>query len=189
MTETTTGLDTAQTRASALIDELDLESIVYKLMHPEPGETAMTLAEADQLTGLYRCFLKLCAWYPDEAIVPSKRIDEVWHLHLLDTAKWADDSVRVFGSVVHHFPYFGLRGPRDEADLRRSYERTRCLFRRHFGTDPAGSGGPSCSTSCSAGGNQCSAGGCHQASLNQDRPRPDRTATAAGAGDLLASQG
>ena len=33
------------------IDALDLEPIVYKLIHPEPGETALSLPEADRDVG------------------------------------------------------------------------------------------------------------------------------------------
>jgi len=142
------------------IDGLDLEPIAYKLMHPEPGETAMPLADADQLIAAYRCFLKLCAWYPDESIVPSKMIDEVWHAHILDTAKYAADSDTVFGHFVHHFPYFGLRGPDDEAALRASFGRTRELFGLHFGIDPG--------TELVAG--RCSGTGNHCDELECDRP-------------------
>jgi hypothetical protein len=165
MTITSEQLTTVQAQAAQRIDGLDLEPIACKLMHPEPGPAVMTLAGADQLIAVYRCFLKLCAWYPAESIVPSKAIDEVWHAHILDTAKYDQDSRAVFGFFLHHFPYFGLRGADDQTTWQAAYARTRDLYRQHFGTGlSSGQAAPSCSTSCQAGtggGTQCSSSGCH----------------------------
>lgn len=180
-------VEAMQAAVAARIDGLDLEPVAYKLMHPEPGETAMTLADADQLIAAYRCFLKLCAWYPEESIVPSKMIDEVWHTHILDTAKYAADSDTAFGHFVHHFPYFGLRGTDDETTWQAAYGRTRELFRRHFGIElPAGRA----ARGCHVGGSTCKDGNgaiCNfqatcdktMSALDQPRPRPDRSAAVA----------
>jgi hypothetical protein len=97
------------------IDALDLEPIAFKLMHPEPRQTVMTLAEADQLIALYRAYLKLCAWYPEDDIVPSKEIDQVWHAHILDTGKYAADcGVRVLPAPL---PLLRLARPRRHGGL------------------------------------------------------------------------
>jgi hypothetical protein len=160
-----------QAYAGAMIDALDLEPVVYRLMHPYPGQTAMSLAEADQIIAEYRGFLKLCAWYPGESIVPSKTIDSAWHEHILDTAKYTADCMTVFGHVANHFPYFGQRGAQDEARWHAAYERTRELFRLHFGIALSGS----------AAAGECVDGSCEHtidAARNKSRPRPDRTAAA-----------
>lgn len=146
-TTTITELSEAQRQAAERIDALDLEPIAFKLMHPEPGQATMTLAEADQLTAAYRCFLKLCAWYPGQPIVPSRTIDQVWHAHILDTSKYRADTEQAFGYFLGHFPYFGLRGADDEAAMRAAYDRTRDLFAAHFGIVPDGGAGD-----CSDGG-------------------------------------
>lgn len=188
-----TTLTPAQAHTGGLIDALDLEPIAYKLMHPEPGQTVMTLAEADQLVTGYRCFLKLCAWHPEESIVPSKAIDEVWHAHILDTAKYAADCETVFGRFAHHFPYFGLRGGIDEATWRAAFGRTRELFRQHFGTDVPGR--DAAGASCHVDGSSCTdeennsvcvfddSVECDRttgaAALDRQRPRPDRAAAPA----------
>ncbi|MEO3853527.1 hypothetical protein [Acrocarpospora sp. B8E8] len=163
-----------QAELAARVDALDLEPIAYKLMHPEPGRVGVTLAQADQLIGAYRLFLKLCGWYPRESIVPSTAVDEAWHTHILDTAKYAQDCEEVFGYFLHHFPYLGLRGADDEALSRASSARSGELFRLHFGTDegvglmPVG-GGP-----CDEGnGTQCT-DHCRNAHSLAARPRPDR---------------
>lgn len=182
----TTSMTAKQARAADLIDALDLEPVVVKLIHPEHDQTVMTLAQADQLIAAYRCFLKLCAWYPDENIVPSKLIDDVWHTHILDTGKYAADSTSVFGYFLHHFPYFGLRGADDVNAWQRSYERTRDLFRQHFGVElAAGQASGAChngGSSCNNNGTLCSNNSCDKRALDtlsEQRPRPDRTTATA----------
>lgn len=186
----TTTLTEDQARTGALADALDLEPITYKLMHPHPGETAMTLADADLMTAAYRGFLKLCAWYPDEPIVPSRTIDEAWHAHILDTAKYAADCDVLFGRIAHHFPYFGLRGADDEARWHAAYDRTRDLFRLHFGITLAGD---RAGAACHVNGASCKASNgaicvfdesvtCEKTMEgtppDQARPRPGRAAAA-----------
>lgn len=117
------------------IDELDLEPIAFKLVHPEPGETGMPVEEADQLIVKYRRFLKLCAMYPEQGIVPSKEIDPVWHAHILDTAKYAADCDAIFGFMLHHFPYLGSRSEADLELLHKKGAETRALYKQHFGED------------------------------------------------------
>jgi hypothetical protein len=175
---------TADTTGIAFrVDEIDLEPIVYKLMHPHPGEEVLTLAEADQRVRAYRCFLKLCAWYPEESIAPSGDIDEVWHMHILDTAKYPADCDDVFGFYLHHFPYLGLRGEADVIAWRAAYVRTRALFRQHFGIElPNGQAAQTChkgGSSCADERSLCSNEECEKASHNNpgsQRPRPDRSA-------------
>jgi hypothetical protein len=171
----TIDLTPIQVQMGERIDGLDLEPVVFKLTHPEPGGTGMTLVEADQLIAAYRGFLKLCAWYPDLSFVPSKAVDQVWHAHILDTAKYADDTRAVFGRVLDHFPYLGMRGADDEAAWQDAFARTRDMFQRHFGCGlPGGQAMQSCSSSCQIGkcaGTQCSQSGCHSGV----RPRPDRS--------------
>jgi hypothetical protein len=195
-----------QEEAAKRIDGLDLEPIAYKLIHPEPGETGMTLAAADQAVAAYRCFLKLSAWYPEESVVPSRAIDEVWHTHILDTAKYAEDSETVFGYFLHHFPYFGMRGDADEEALHAAYARTCGLLQEHFGAGPldaaagasdcdhrfgnAGGSGGKGSVPPPAGADLASGRFCTECSTEgegkcisctrapRSRPRPDRGAAA-----------
>ena len=153
-------------------DELDLEPIVYKLTHPDTGEQALSLAEADQAVALYRCFLKLCLLCPGAAIVPTRQLDHVWHTHMLDTAKYRADCDQLFGRFLDHFPYAGLRGEADRRVWRDDFAATRRLFREHFGVDigiePAAS-------ACRAhvDGADCCIG-CIKPPTCDTRPRPDR---------------
>lgn len=47
-------------------------------------------------------------------IVPNRLVDEFWHLHIMDTQKYQEDCQNLFGSYLHHLPYFGFL---DEDDI------------------------------------------------------------------------
>lgn len=129
------GVEVSSSQRLRRVDELDLEPIAYKLMHPDFGARRVSLAAVEHDIALYRCFLKICVLHPEASIVPSKAIDEVWHAHLLDTAKYRADCDLVFGHFMDHFPYAGLRGAADRAAWREDFARTRLLFKQHFGVE------------------------------------------------------
>ncbi|MDY6940266.1 MAG: hypothetical protein SWY16_21745 [Cyanobacteriota bacterium] len=110
---------------------LDLGPIAYKLMHPEDGR-GWTQIEATSALVQYMRFLLLVFLYPDCTLVPTPEIDRVWHCHILDTAKYAEDTQMLFGRFLHHFPYMGARGEVDLEQLSQSFEQTQKLFERHF---------------------------------------------------------
>ena len=126
-----------QVRAAAAVDALDLEPVAFGLMHPYPGLTVMSAAEADQLTTAYRRWLKLCAWYPAEPLVPTLPIGDAWLAHLTDTAKYALDCQRAFGAFAHCRPRYGSDTRQDDA-WHHACQQTLRLFRRHFGVDMPG---------------------------------------------------
>ena len=90
----------------------------------------------DEVEDLYCRFLALNMVYWDRKICPTGPIDEFWHAHILDTEAYERDCRDLFGEYLHHFPYFGMRGPDDRADLEEAFEKSRALFTRHFGIDP-----------------------------------------------------
>lgn len=155
------------------IDALDLEPIVYKLIHTEPEGESLSLAEADAGVTLYRCFLKLCVLYPGAAIVPTRQIDQVWHAHLLDTARYRADCDHALGAFLDHFPYAGLRGEADRLAWGEDFARTRRLFRERFGIDMGTS--PAASVCSNHGDGSDCAVGCVKPP--RSRPRPDRDAS------------
>lgn len=150
------------------VDVLDLEPIVYKLTHPEPGEPCLTLAQADADVALYRCFLKLCLLYPDLTVVPTRSIDHVWHTHMLDTSKYRADCDHVFGRFLDHFPYAGLRGEDDQRVWLAAFAQTRHLFRQHFGVELGELAASVCRIHDD--GSDC----CTEPAQSSARPRPQR---------------
>jgi hypothetical protein len=133
------------------IQALDLGPIKFKLMDAQEGE-GWTREFVERMELEYKRFLTLLAKYPDEPIAPGKEVDRFWHAHILDTQKYMEDCERVFGSYLHHFPYFGLRGADDATALEAAGRRTRELYAAEFA--PRASETPS--AFCSAAAAFCS---------------------------------
>lgn len=116
---------------------LDLDPIKLKLMDKEEGE-GWTRAQADHYELEYKRFLALLAKFPDEVVAPSKQVDKFWHGHILDTMKYAEDCQDIFGYFLHHFPYFGMRGEQDAANLHDAAQNMKRLYTREFGAADTG---------------------------------------------------
>jgi len=123
--------------AEAKLQDLNLSMLRMKLSDPVEGK-GWSLEQLDLAEQEYRRFLVLNLLFPDESIVPSKMVDEVWHAHVLDTQAYASDTVRIFGSFFHHFPYFGMRGDADLIEFSAAARRTKELYQQIFGNPPAG---------------------------------------------------
>src|SRR6266704_2873858 len=118
----------------AAIEALDLDPIKLKLMDPEEGQ-GWSREYAERMELAYKRFLTLLATHPEETLAAGKDVDKFWHGHILDTLKYAEDCDKVFGCFLHHFPYFGMRGAEDAANLAKAGETTRRLYQREFGQD------------------------------------------------------
>jgi hypothetical protein len=117
------------------LEQLDLEPIAFQLMHS--GEAEWTHQRTMQAIAQYKQFLYLIYLYPNHSLVPTQDIDRVWHHHILDTMKYAQDCQLLFGRFIHHFPYFGQRGESDRQALQIAFKQTQALFQEHFGVDAA----------------------------------------------------
>ena len=124
-------VENASTLVLFKLNSLDWEPIAYKLMYPESGK-GWTKEQAARAIARYIMFLSLKYLHPHAKIVPTQEIDRVWHTHILDTCKYAEDCDKVFGYFLHHFPYFGLRGEEDQQNLQGSFAQTQSLFQEHF---------------------------------------------------------
>jgi hypothetical protein len=136
-------IDNELAEALQRVGELDFTMLKLKLVE-EKGWTAEL---CDEVEDLYRKFLALNMRYPERKICPSGPIDEFWHAHILDTHAYVADCQRLFGRLLHHFPYFGMRGPQDRAALGQAFSESIALFVVHFGIDPTA--GDSRARSCS----------------------------------------
>lgn len=126
------------------VAQLDFSMLKQKFVE-ERGWTGEMCDEAEDL---YCKFLALNIRYPNRKICPTGPIDEFWHAHILDTRAYADDCQRLFGHMLHHYPYFGMRGPQDRQDLELSFADSVELFIRSFGIDPTA--GDVCPRGCRA---------------------------------------
>lgn len=116
----------------ARLSEIDFGPIAFKLIHAD-DQDAWSLERATRAIELYRRFLFLNYLYPDQTIVPSREIDQVWHTHILDTAKYREDCDTLFGRFMDHWPYLGVRDEADRQALNNAFDDTQQLFEKHFG--------------------------------------------------------
>lgn len=108
---------------------VDFGPIAFQLMH---SDELLTLAQATQAIEQYRRFLFLHHRYPDHPLIPSQEIDRVWHIHILDTAKYREDCQFLFGRFIDHFPYFGVGDAAQQQAFKAAYLATQALYEQCF---------------------------------------------------------
>lgn len=118
------------------VTRIDLSAVKKKLTDGEHG-SGWSEERAEEAERLYRYFLALQCVYAscEPPVVPPKSADDFWHQHILDTRKYEADCLFLFGRFLHHFPYFGMRGPDDARALDEAGQWTFSLLRRHFGKE------------------------------------------------------
>ena len=139
----TNRLNKAHEQVIAKINALDLAPIKFKLMDTEEGH-GWSREYADRIETEYKRFLTLLVKHPEASIAPSKEVDKFWHGHILDTMKYAEDCKNVFDYFLHHFPYFGMRGSEDAANLAAAADTMKRLYRQEFGDQDAATASSYC---------------------------------------------
>jgi len=136
------------------IETIDLTMVKLKLMDTEEGHGWSTdyVSHVERRYRRYLCMVQLS---PFGDAVPTRDIDQFWHQHILDTRAYAGDCQRVFGSFLHHFPYFGMRGEEDAENLQDSFEQTKILYAKLFGADYCEEASGSDPTTCHKGPGNC----------------------------------
>lgn len=137
--------DTQITKAIELINQLDFTDQNATLISYHGWDKEKVLATE----AIYKEWLVLHKIYNQEIVIaPNKQLDEYWHFHILDTRKYMKDCDHVFGSYLHHYPYFGLSDAESKNDLETAFQLSRDLFIKHFGHDLIGASNKCSSTSC-----------------------------------------
>lgn len=152
-------LTPGQLEKKSLIERLDLEPVKFKLMK----DHGWSLSQADDTERLYKGYLLLYIVLPGVMHVPTKAIDEMWHVHILDTKKYMKDCLHVFGAYLHHYPYLGQE---EENNAQDQFLQTQKNYREVLGFDILGR---QYLTDCGGG---C-AGGCSSSSCSSPTPDPD----------------
>lgn len=116
------------------LQSLDLGPIAYKLIYSTEG-TRLNKTEAAKAINHYLMFLVLVYLYPNLHLVPSQEVDRVWHNHIADTVKYAQDTQMLFGRFIHHFPYSGHCGKIDRRNQKLAFMETKRLLKKHFRLD------------------------------------------------------
>lgn len=128
----------------AAIEALDLTLIKFKACRNEDGY-GWSAGYADSMEVAYKRYLMLHARHPDLTLAPEQDVDRFWHMHILDTRKYAADCEATFGYFLHHFPYLGLRGEEDAKALQAAYLEMQRLSAEEFGEPAAKSAAAWCS--------------------------------------------
>lgn len=122
-------------RETCDVNDLDLGAVVAHLLDsggPQPGRSP---EQANIDVGQYRCFLVLACLCPREPLVPSPRIDRVWHAHMLDTRAYLADCRRALGGILCHRAVAGPDEGDGGTDPWASFEHTRDLAAERLGVD------------------------------------------------------
>jgi len=117
--------------AMAIVNSLDFELQIKKMVE----YNGLDKEYVDECMKQYKNFLAMLIAYKDSNIefVPNSMIDEAWHQHILDTRKYAEDCMLMFGEFKHHYPYFGLRGEDDVKVWKEVSKLTEKVYKHHFG--------------------------------------------------------
>src|ERR1700722_2582348 len=96
---------------SMIPEELELNSVRDALIE----KRGLSLERAEAARAEYVRFLTLLQRKPGFMLIPwpneegQDDLDQFWHQHILDTAKYAADCNALFGRMIHHDPHV-LRG-------------------------------------------------------------------------------
>lgn len=117
-------------QAQQMINALDFSLILDKMIKHNGWLESDALETCQQ----YKNYLFLIKKYGKESrFPPSDDIDEFWHSHILDTKKYIEDCNKIFGSYLHHYPYFGIDGQTNDADLSSSFAALQKVYAQEFG--------------------------------------------------------
>lgn len=114
------GIDIKELKIKLMKAELSVSLIDLSLIKIKMVETLGWNSDVvDVMEDRYRKFLSVQSAVRMSGIsleiVPDRMIDEIWHMHILDTRKYIADCIALFGEILHHDPYFGMMGEADRA--------------------------------------------------------------------------
>jgi hypothetical protein len=86
------------------------------------------LQTVDTIEMEYRCFLQCVRDFPEEVIVPRMDVDLYWHCHILSLGMYLEQTTRLFGHPLLHWPYSGVMGEADAARQAARFEHSRPIL-------------------------------------------------------------
>jgi hypothetical protein len=107
---------------------IDLSWIVVKFVRDYGYEAS----DAFRAVDLYRHVLELAIEHPGQALLPPTGADRAWRAHILNTQRYREDCLSVFGDFMHHDP-----DDFEQEAFRTSWEFTRMRLSARFGVDLA----------------------------------------------------
>lgn len=95
-------------QALELADTWNFQLAVEKIVEVKGG--TWDLARAEGAVRNYKRYMAVTKALGGMQLVPNGDIDEIWHMHILDTRAYMRDCQQLFGEYLHHYPYFGMLG-------------------------------------------------------------------------------
>ena len=87
--------------AKAYLESIDFSPIIERIKKEKKWHSKKIVKAVEE----YKKFLLLQKKYDGkQMLVPSLRIDEIWHAHILFTKQYHEDCQKLFGKYMHHQP-------------------------------------------------------------------------------------
>lgn len=119
--------------ALTLTDAWDFELAIKKIVEIKDG--AWDLTRAILAVKNYKRYMAVTKALGGVQLVPNGDIDEIWHMHILDTRAYMKDCQELFGEYLHHFPYFGMLGEENEQQWLTVQSQSASLWQNLFGEE------------------------------------------------------
>jgi hypothetical protein len=117
--------------ALKVTSEWNFDLAVEKLTENNSGKWSAERAERAVLN--YKRYMALTKALGGLQLVPNADIDEIWHMHILDTRAYMADCDDLFGSYLHHYPYFGMLGEENKEQWIQVQNESELLWQQLFG--------------------------------------------------------
>lgn len=118
------------TEALAITEKWNFELAARKLIDSNPARWDSLRAEKAILD--YQRYMAITKALDGIQLVPNGDIDEIWHMHILDTRAYMQDCDALFGGYLHHYPYFGMLGEENELQWFNVQAESEQLWHRLF---------------------------------------------------------
>ena len=89
--------------------------------------------KADRAVNDYKKYMALMKAMDGYQLVPNEEIDEIWHMHILDTRQYMQDCNELFGEYMHHYPYFGMLGEENKTQWLETQTLSENVWEQLFG--------------------------------------------------------
>jgi hypothetical protein len=108
----------------------NFELAVEKIIEVKNGQWNLSRAEAAVRN--YKRYMAVTKALGGVQLVPNGDIDEIWHMHILDTRAYMRDCNELFGEYLHHYPYFGMLGEKNRQQWLEAQSDSESLWREIF---------------------------------------------------------
>ncbi|MCE0975440.1 MULTISPECIES: glycine-rich domain-containing protein [Pseudomonas] len=118
-------------QALALTATWDFKLAIEKVLEIKNGE--WTRERAEKAVQNYTRYMAVTKALGGLQMVPNGDIDEIWHMHILDTRAYMADCNALFGEYLHHYPYFGMLGEENRKQWLQVQDESTNLWMQLFG--------------------------------------------------------